>query len=155
MPIKKIKNYSQCNMSVKDVLLAYIHAILLLCIIALVLWRWVIAVPTCLKASRESRHQSLFLSGCWIASDILAVVIFFVLSNSFSGNFFSITKDPFLYIKLTDYCIWVSFLTGSIFFRTLNQTNCIIEFFLLFSHLFIFMTFLWDYFENDICNSLL
>lgn len=154
MPIKKIKNYSQYNMSVKEVLLAYIHAILLFCIIAL-LWRWVIAVPTCLKASRESRHQSLFLSGCWIASDILAVVIFFVLSNSFSGNFFSITKDPFLYIKLTDYCIWFSFLTGSIFFRTLNQTNCIIEFFLLFSHLFIFMTFLWDYFENDVCNSLL
>lgn len=124
-------------MPVKEVLYAYLHAILSRRIIAL-LWK---GVPLYRSPNRLLGRVNINRCLCQVVKLLLIS-----LPLSFcppSGKlFFSITiENPFLHIRLL---LYDTFLTGSIFFfRTVNQLSCIIEkTFYLFSHLFIFMAFL-------------
>lgn len=91
-----------------------------------------IAVPTCLMASGESQHQSLFVS----VVKLLLISLLLSFCPPSGKLFFSITiENPFLHIRLQ---LYDTFLTGSIFFfRTVNQLSCIIEKKVLFVFTFI------------------
>lgn len=112
MAVKKIKNHfstSQCSMPVKEVLYAYLHAILSRRIIAL-LWK---GVPLYRSPNRLLGRVNINRCLCQVVKLLLISLLLSFCPPS-GKLFFSITiENPFLHIRLL---LYDTFLTGSIFF---------------------------------------